>query len=107
GRSGTLVPRRWRSAGAAHLGNDDREQPAVRPPRDLAPALPRDRNRALRAVVTDGGRRLPRSARSEAAQIAVTETLHASGNLLEVAHLRTHFITDAGLVKAVDDVSFT
>jgi len=37
----------------------------------------------------------------------VTETLHASGNLLEVAHLRTHFITDAGLVKAVDDVSFT
>jgi len=27
--------------------------------------------------------------------------------LLEVRHLRTHFATDAGLVKAVEDVSFT
>ena len=27
--------------------------------------------------------------------------------LLAVRHLRTHFDTDAGLVKAVEDVSFT
>ena len=27
--------------------------------------------------------------------------------LLEVVHLATHFMTDDGLVKAVDDVSFT
>ena len=30
-----------------------------------------------------------------------------SGPLLDVRHLRTHFTTDAGLVKAVEDVSFT
>jgi oligopeptide/dipeptide ABC transporter ATP-binding protein len=36
----------------------------------------------------------------------VTSTI-APGPLLRVSHLRTHFSTDAGLVKAVDDVSFT
>jgi ABC-type antimicrobial peptide transport system ATPase subunit len=30
-----------------------------------------------------------------------------SGPLLDIRHLRTHFTTDAGLVKAVEDVSFT
>ena len=29
------------------------------------------------------------------------------GPLLQVKHLRTHFLTEAGLVKAVEDVSFT
>jgi oligopeptide/dipeptide ABC transporter ATP-binding protein len=31
----------------------------------------------------------------------------APGPLLRVSHLRTHFASDAGLVKAVEDVSFT
>ena len=31
----------------------------------------------------------------------------AAGNVLEVDGLRTHFFTRAGVVKAVDDVSFT
>ena len=31
----------------------------------------------------------------------------ASGPLLQVRHLQTHFSTDAGVVKAVEDVSFT
>jgi len=31
----------------------------------------------------------------------------SAGPLLDVRHLRTHFDTDAGLVKAVEDVSFT
>jgi len=35
------------------------------------------------------------------------EPAAASGPLLEVAGLRTHFFTKAGAVKAVDDVSFT
>jgi len=30
-----------------------------------------------------------------------------AGPLLEVRHLQTHFFTDAGVVKAVEDVSFT
>ena len=31
----------------------------------------------------------------------------ASGPLLQVSHLRTQFATEAGLLKAVEDVSFT
>src|SRR5438046_10072718 len=34
-------------------------------------------------------------------------TAYAPSPLLQVKHLRTHFFTDAGLVKAVEDVSFT
>ncbi len=34
-------------------------------------------------------------------------TVHAPAPLLEVKHLRTHFFTDAGVVKAVEDVSFS
>jgi oligopeptide/dipeptide ABC transporter ATP-binding protein len=34
-------------------------------------------------------------------------TAIAAGPLLRVSHLRTHFSTEAGLVKAVEDVSFT
>jgi oligopeptide/dipeptide ABC transporter ATP-binding protein len=37
----------------------------------------------------------------------VTQPAGATAPLLEVRHLRTHFATDAGLVKAVEDVSFT
>ena len=33
-------------------------------------------------------------------------TVYAPAPLLEVKHLRTHFFTDAGVVKAVEDVSF-
>jgi len=38
---------------------------------------------------------------------ATVTTPSAPGPLLRVSHLRTHFSTDAGLVKAVEDVSFT
>ncbi len=71
--------------------------------------FPGRRDRALRAVAADGGRRLPRPARSEAAQgdVIVAESAHAAAPLLQVRHLRTHFFTDAGVVKAVEDVSFT
>ncbi len=33
-------------------------------------------------------------------------TVHAGAPLLQVKHLKTHFFTDAGVVKAVEDVSF-
>jgi peptide/nickel transport system ATP-binding protein len=39
--------------------------------------------------------------------VTVTAPTTASGPLLQVRHLQTHFSTDAGLVKAVEDVSFT
>src|SRR4029079_9890525 len=65
--------------------------------------------RALRAVAADGGRRLPRLARSEASQgdLIVANPTRESSPLLQVEHLRTHFFTDAGVVKAVEDVSFS
>src|SRR5205085_1544956 len=46
---------------------------------------------------------------SQIAQDAVTTKppVPSATSLLEVRHLRTHFDTDAGLVKAVEDVSFT
>ncbi len=34
-------------------------------------------------------------------------TVPLSAPLLDVSHLRTHFVTDAGVVRAVEDVSFT
>src|SRR5207247_3655643 len=63
----------------------------------------------LRAVAADGGRRLPRLARSEAAEGDVTTATPAPATapLLQVKHLQTHFFTDAGVVKAVEDVSFS
>ncbi len=36
----------------------------------------------------------------------MTNSGHADSPLLQVSHLQTHFFTDAGLVKAVEDVSF-
>jgi peptide/nickel transport system ATP-binding protein len=39
--------------------------------------------------------------------VSVTTHSHAGAPLLQVRHLQTHFFTDAGLVKAVEDVSFT
>ena len=39
--------------------------------------------------------------------MSVTTQSHAGAPLLQVRHLQTHFATDAGLVKAVNDVSFT
>ena len=39
--------------------------------------------------------------------MSVTTQSHAGAPLLQVRHLQTHFATDAGLVKAVEDVSFT
>ena len=39
--------------------------------------------------------------------MSTTALARSTGPLLEVRHLRTHFDTDAGLVKAVEDVSFT
>jgi len=39
--------------------------------------------------------------------VSVTTQSHAGAPLLQVRHLQTHFFTDAGLVKAVEDVSFT
>ena len=67
------------------------------------------RDHSFGAVAADGGRRPARPARSQIAQDAVTATSPArsAAPLLEVRHLRTHFDTDAGLVKAVEDVSFT
>jgi len=38
--------------------------------------------------------------------VITTPPARPAAPLLEVRHLRTHFATDAGLVKAVDDVSF-
>jgi ABC-type dipeptide/oligopeptide/nickel transport system ATPase component len=35
------------------------------------------------------------------------ESARSAGPLLDIRNLRTHFDTDAGLVKAVEDVSFT
>jgi oligopeptide/dipeptide ABC transporter ATP-binding protein len=37
----------------------------------------------------------------------MTSFPRAAGRLLQMKHLRTHFFTDAGVVKAVDDVSFS
>jgi oligopeptide/dipeptide ABC transporter ATP-binding protein len=37
----------------------------------------------------------------------LTTQSRADASLLQVRHLQTHFFTDAGLVKAVEDVSFT
>jgi oligopeptide/dipeptide ABC transporter ATP-binding protein len=37
----------------------------------------------------------------------VATPAHTAALLLQVRHLQTHFFTDAGLVKAVEDVSFT
>jgi oligopeptide/dipeptide ABC transporter ATP-binding protein len=39
--------------------------------------------------------------------VNVTTQSHAGAPLLQVRHLQTHFSTDAGPVKAVEDVSFT
>jgi len=39
--------------------------------------------------------------------VSVTTQSHAGAPLLQVRHLQTHFFTDAGPVKAVEDVSFT
>jgi oligopeptide/dipeptide ABC transporter ATP-binding protein len=39
--------------------------------------------------------------------VTVATASHATTPLLNVRHLQTHFLTDAGLVKAVEDVSFT
>jgi oligopeptide/dipeptide ABC transporter ATP-binding protein len=39
--------------------------------------------------------------------VSVTTQSRADASLLQVRHLQTHFFTDAGLVKAVEDVSFT
>ena len=39
--------------------------------------------------------------------MSVAAPTPAAGPLLEVRHLQTHFLTDAGLVKSVEDVSFT
>jgi oligopeptide transport system ATP-binding protein len=36
-----------------------------------------------------------------------TVTEHTYGNMLEVKDLKTYFLTDAGIVKAVDGISFT
>ena len=41
------------------------------------------------------------------AHVIVPTSAHAAAPLLQVSHLRTHFFTDAGVVKAVEDVSFT
>src|SRR5690349_19612690 len=37
----------------------------------------------------------------------ISETSKGNGNLLEVKNLKTYFYTRSGVVKAVDDVSFT
>jgi oligopeptide/dipeptide ABC transporter ATP-binding protein len=37
----------------------------------------------------------------------VANSTHVAAPLLQVRHLRTHFFTDAGVVKAVEDVSFS
>jgi oligopeptide/dipeptide ABC transporter ATP-binding protein len=39
--------------------------------------------------------------------VIVANSAHPSAPLLQVRHLRTHFFTDAGVVKSVEDVSFT
>jgi oligopeptide/dipeptide ABC transporter ATP-binding protein len=39
--------------------------------------------------------------------VTVATPAHIATPLLQVRHLQTHFFTDAGLVKAVEDVSFT
>ena len=39
--------------------------------------------------------------------MSATMQSHIAAPLLQVRHLQTHFLTDAGLVKAVEDVSFT
>src|SRR5205814_9062060 len=108
-RSGVVVSRRRRAAGAADVGDDDREQPAVRASGDLARGVSRRCNHPVGVVAADGGRRLPRSARSQAAQGDVTMPTpeNTATPLLQVKRLQTHFFTDAGLVKAVEDVSFT
>ena len=51
-------------------------------------------------------RRRPAARRAESAAAAMTRRLSAL-TVLEVEGLRTHFFTKAGVVKAVDDVSFT
>jgi len=38
--------------------------------------------------------------------MVAAKSAHAPGPLLQVRHLQTHFFTDAGVVKAVEDVSF-
>src|SRR5437762_2583779 len=87
-------------ASMADVGHDDRQRPAVRASGDLARRVPGHRDHPLRAVAADGGRRLPRPARSKAAEGAVTMTSfpRAAGRLLQVKHLRTQFFTDAGVV---------
>src|SRR4051812_40000554 len=39
--------------------------------------------------------------------MTTTSSVCSAAPLLDVRHLRTHFETDAGVVKAVEDVSFT
>ena len=93
---------------AADVGHDDCKRPAIRASGDLARRVSRRRDRPIRAVAADGGRRLPRLARSEASKgdVIVPTSAQAVVPLLQVNHLRTHFFTDAGDVKAVEDVSF-
>src|SRR5205814_6069101 len=52
--------------------------------------------------------RVPGPARFEAStgDVMMENAAHTAVPLLQVKHLRTHFFTDAGVVKSVEDVSF-
>src|SRR5262249_12668181 len=93
-------------ARAADVGHHDRQRPAVCAPGAMDRDLPRGRDRPVGAVVADGWRRFPRPARSQAAEVDMTMN-GAATPLLQVKHLQTHFFTDHGVVKSVEDVSFT
>src|SRR6185295_10131619 len=69
----------------------------VRAHRAVAGDLPGPRHQPDRVRHQPAGRRGARPARSEAAHLSV----------LEVAGLKTYFFTRAGVLKAVDDVSFS
>src|SRR6185295_17404606 len=81
----------------------DRQRPAIRASGDLAGRVSGRCHRALRTFAADGGRRVSRPSRSEAAE---SDVMPEAAPLLRVNHLRTHFFTDAGVVKSVEDVSF-
>ena len=68
--------------------------------------FPGHRDHPVGAVAADGRRRLSRPARPQAAQGAVSDRAPRL-RLLRVSHLHTQFATEAGLVRAVEDVSFT
>src|SRR5206468_6855000 len=72
----------------------------------VADPLPGDRGLPRRADVQPDRRRAPAGDRPEAPRVVSASGPGTDEAVLEVRDLRTHFFTEAGVVKSVDGVSF-